>query len=94
MPRSQTHARAPVVLLMAVCVLLPALLALVAVGMGTLAGTTQGLTQATGALSAAAFQGLGHRGIDLAPAFLPAATTTRAWRARLATRFFFGLSSR
>ena len=67
MRRTSDPLRRATLLLMAGCALLPSLLALVAVGLGAAAPTTQGLTQATGALSAAAFQGLDRRALDLAP---------------------------
>jgi len=65
-PTSDPIRRATLVLL-AVCALLPTLIALIAIGLGAAAPTTQGLTQATGALSAAAFQGLDRRALDMAP---------------------------
>jgi hypothetical protein len=65
-PTSDPIRRATLVL-MAGCALLPSLLALVVIGLGAAAPTTQGLTEATGALSAAAFHGLDRRATDLTP---------------------------
>lgn len=67
MRRTSDPIRRATLVLLAICALLPTLIALVAIGVGAAAPTTQGLTQATGALSAAAFQGLDRRALDLTP---------------------------
>lgn len=67
MRRTSDPIRRATLVLLAICALLPTLIALVAIGVGAAAPTTQGLTQATGALSAAAFQGLDRRSLDVPP---------------------------
>ena len=64
-----TPLRRASLVLMAACAVLPTLVALVVVGLGAAAPAAHGLSQATGAFSGAAAQGLDRRALELAPLF-------------------------